>query len=43
MQHTPQISWLFVGTHTLAELNPTVWNSFFNVALHRRLGSALGR
>lgn len=37
MQHGEHLSFIFVGTHTLQELNHALWLPFLNVAHHRRL------
>jgi hypothetical protein len=37
IQHVEPLSFIFVGTHRLEELNPVYWSSFFNIALHRRV------
>jgi hypothetical protein len=38
VQHGERLAFIFAGTHKLEELNPVYWSSFFNIALHRRLG-----
>ncbi|NJM39577.1 MAG: ATP-binding protein [Anaerolineae bacterium] len=38
MQHHPQLSFVFVGTHRIAELNPNYWSVMLNNALQYRIG-----
>ncbi|HMQ54445.1 MAG TPA: AAA family ATPase [Anaerolineae bacterium] len=37
MQHTPQVGFIFVGTHRLEALSADYWSIFFNIALYRHV------
>jgi putative methionine-R-sulfoxide reductase with GAF domain len=38
MQHTPNLSFIFCGTHRLEELAADYWNVLFNISLYQRVG-----
>ncbi|HNB52363.1 MAG TPA: GAF domain-containing protein, partial [Anaerolineales bacterium] len=38
IQHTPQLSFIFCGTHRLEELVTDYWNVLFNISLYQRIG-----
>jgi ABC-type cobalamin/Fe3+-siderophores transport system ATPase subunit len=38
MQHTPNLSFIFCGTHRLEELVADYWNVLFNISLYQRVG-----
>jgi len=38
MQHTPNLAFVFVGTHRLQELREDYWSVFFSLALHQKIG-----
>jgi hypothetical protein len=37
MQHTPQVGFIFVGTHRLEALSADYWSIFFNIALYKHV------
>jgi hypothetical protein len=37
MQHTPNLSFIFCGTHRLEELTADYWNVLFNISLYQRV------
>jgi hypothetical protein len=38
MQHTPNLAFIFVGSHRLQELTQDYWSIFFDLALHKQIG-----
>lgn len=38
IQHTPQMAFIFAGTHALEELTADYWHVLFNIAKYKRIG-----
>ena len=38
MQHESRLALIFAGTHRIEDLHAGYWSTFFNTALHRRIG-----